>query len=172
MNAVAGSGSTVQSDYGALRLIGRRPTGLYRPDNDREATNALAAGDSEEEVFEFRAWDGTAASPTRTVTVTVNGTNDAPMAVSPLPTVRTAVAGSAYSYDLNNLFEDPEGDDLTTFTVSTGTCTGFAVDGDNLVGSDTGGIVPAGTTAGDVSCTIAASDGTATGNAMFSVRRF
>ena len=164
------AGSTVQGDYGAFNVDGSHWE--YRFDNDRAATNALAAGDSEEEIFEIRAWDGTAASPTRTVTVTVNGTNDAPMAVSPLPTVRTAVAGSAYSYDLNNLFEDPEGDDLTTFTVSTGTCTGFAVDGDNLVGSDTGGIVPAGTTAGDVSCTIAASDGTATGNAMFSMAVF
>ena len=170
VNAVEGRVGIVQSDYGVLKL--RPANWIYETDDNREATNALAAGDSEEEVFEFRAWDGTAASPTRTVTVTVNGANDAPVAVSPPPTVRTAVAGSAYSYDLNNLFEDPEGDDLTTFTVSTGTCAGFAISGDNLVGSDTGGIVPAGTTAGDVSCTIAGSDGTATGNAMFSVTVF
>ena len=125
MNAVAGENTVQQSDYGALTLI--RGIWTYRLDNDREATNALAAGDSEEEVFEFRAWDGTAASEVVMLVITVNGTNDAPMAVSPLPTVRTAVAGSAYSYDLNNLFEDPEGDD-PTFTVSTGTCTGFAID--------------------------------------------
>ena len=161
---------SVSGTYGDLTLELKEWN--YVLDNDRDATNALAAGDTEQDLFEARAWDGTAASATVTITITVNGANDAPVAVSPLPTVRTAVVGSAYSYDLNNLFEDPEGDDLTTFTVSTGTCAGFAISGDNLVGSDTGGVVPAATTAGDVSCTIVASDGTVTGTVMFSVTVF
>ena len=55
-----------------------------------------------------------------------------------------------------------------TFTL-VGTCDGFIVSGDNLVGSDTGGVVPMATTAGNKACSVTASDGTSMPTIAFTV---
>ena len=78
VTAATNFGGIVQGDYGELGLSPAQ--WRYTLDNDRVATAALTAGGSALDVFEFRAWDGRAASATQTVTITVNGTNDAPEA--------------------------------------------------------------------------------------------
>ena len=77
-----------------------------------------------------------------------------------MPTPRAAVQGSAYSLSLDDYFTNPDSATLT-FTIGTGTCTGFAISGDELVGVGTS---PAGsvTASANTPCTITASDGTNT----------
>ena len=131
------------------------------------SNNALTTGASNTDTFTYEITDGTASRETATLTITVTGVNDAPVQVSPLPPIRTALVGTMYELDLNTLVTDAEGDDLT-FTL-VGTCAGFTVSGDNLVGSDTGGVVPMATTAGNKACSVTASDGTSMPTIAFTV---
>ena len=57
-----------------------------------------------------------------TLTITITGVNDAPVARSPLPAIRTAGVGTMYELDLNTLVTDADGDDLA-FTL-VGACDG------------------------------------------------
>ena len=132
-----------------------------------DSNNALASGASNTDTFIYEVTDGTASRETATLTITITGVNDAPVAQDPPPTIKTAVAGTMYELDLNTLVTDAEGDDLT-FTL-VGTCAGFTVSGDNLVGSDTGGVVPGATTAGNKDCSVTASDGTSMPTIAFTV---
>ena len=81
-----------------------------------------------------------------------------PKAVDPPPTPDTATYGTAYRQPLTQFFTNPDNATLT-FTIGTGTCTGFAVSGDELVGTGTS---PANsvTATANTDCTIMASDGT------------
>ena len=130
------SGNIVQSLYGALDLNGSH--WVYMLDNDRAATNALAAGAIGQDVFEFRAWDGTAASATQMVTITVNGTNDAPVV---MPDIGMVSEGTTLRVDEANglLANDSDPDTGATITVvgyTTGSSyTGSAtMPGDDLAG--------------------------------------
>ena len=120
------------------------------------ATNhSLQMGGSNTDTFTYQVTDGT-DTDTAVLTITITGVNDAPEAVSPLPEFRDAVTGMAYSEPLTGLFTDADANDTMTFTL--GTCGGFTISGNNLVGSGTGGIVPAATTAGEKSCVVTVTD--------------
>ena len=73
----------------------------YTLDNTREATQALAAGQTETEIFTFVSDPG---ADSFIVTITVGGANDAP--------VETDVGQFDIFTDLTTLFTDPDGDDL------------------------------------------------------------
>ena len=71
----------------------------YTLDNDDDDTNALAAGDTPEDPFTVRA--SADNSVTQLVTITVNGANDAPMAVISTPQANAQVAfGVAFGQQL------------------------------------------------------------------------
>ena len=114
------------------------------------------------DVFNIQVNDGTADGTTiADITITVDGTNDAPTLVVPQPTVTPGTVGQMYRLPLAQFFEDVD-HDTHRYSIQGSTCGGFKVSGANLVGSDTTteGAIPAGTAANSpVSCTIRAIDG-------------
>ena len=138
------------------------------------ATDALAANVMMTDVLRIRADDGTADattaagsgtsrySSTEEVTVTITGANDAPtvVAIGNQPAVDSGTSGAAYSQPLTGFFEDVDTGTTLTYALS-GTCTGFVVSGNNLVGSGASGIIPS-TVTTDTTCMVTATDGTAT----------
>ncbi|GLK88159.1 hypothetical protein GCM10017655_12210 [Pseudomonas turukhanskensis] len=66
--------------YGSLTMSAAG-VWTYNLDNSKPATQALAAGESKTEVFTATVSDGLGGTATQQITVTVNGTNDAPVAV-------------------------------------------------------------------------------------------
>ena len=110
--------------------------------------------------YEISGTDGT--TDMATLTVTINGVNDAPVPIDN-PRVDAATAGETYAFDLRPLFIDPEGDPVMLALVDT--CDGFTVtSGTHLVGSQvfTGfdsGNVPSTTRAETKKCEVTASDG-------------
>ncbi len=68
--------------YGTFTLINPNSgEWTYTLDNTKATTQALKEGDSVDEVFTLRVTDDQGAYVDKTVTVTINGTNDAPIAV-------------------------------------------------------------------------------------------
>jgi VCBS repeat-containing protein len=112
-----GAAALVQGTYGSLSWSAAGNY-TYTLDNAREATSALGAKQEVEEVFSFDVSDGKGGTDTRTLTVTVAGVNDAPVA-----------AGESYAIDENSTLQvagpgllandaDAEGDPLTAILVS------------------------------------------------------
>lgn len=65
--------------YGSLAVDVSTGTWTYTLDNNAANVQALAQGESHDEVFTVVVTDDQGATDTQTVTVTVNGTNDAPV---------------------------------------------------------------------------------------------
>jgi VCBS repeat-containing protein len=88
------------------------PYGFVRSvlDNDATAVQELAAGETLTDSFEYTLSDQEGGSDTATLTVTVNGANDAPVA-DPIGDV-AADDGDAINIPAGDAFTDPEGDDL------------------------------------------------------------
>ena len=143
---IAAGGLTINGDGGA----GQRITVTLLPPDHGAGTHAskLVAGSY--------TVPGSGDGLTRSYTYVAPG----PQPVDPVPTPRAAVQGSAYSLSLDDYFTNPDSATLT-FTIGTGTCTGFAISGDELVGVGTS---PANsvTASANTPCTITASDGTNT----------
>ena len=165
-------------------------TWTYELDNDDPDTQALDVGEEATERFHIRGDNGDrwatdqerldclGASQTggadcqdsifarfsaaQEVNITLLGANDHPEAVlAGAPPVPVALIGSAYSLNLGGYFTDADGDTLT-YTLEDDSCdTAFSVSGGNLVGSGTGGLVPAATAAGSQLCQLEATDGIA-----------
>ena len=107
------------------------------------------------------ATDGTGTSPPASLAIDISAPNTAPTVVG-TPTAASATYGMAYSQPLTGFFEDAEGDTLT-YSITTGTCTGFTIGGmDNgfLVGAGTNPEGSVTATAADTPCTVTANDGT------------
>jgi VCBS repeat-containing protein len=67
--------------YGSLSMTSAG-VWTYNLDNSKSATQALAAGDVKTETFTATVSDGLGGTATQVINVTVNGTNDAPVAVN------------------------------------------------------------------------------------------
>ena len=101
-------------------------------------------------------------SETVTITITINGVNDAPTAVATVPdAAKAATQDAAYSLDLNTLFSDVDGDSLT-YTVTTGP-SWLSISGADLTGT------PAAADVGAHDVTIQANDGDATVDLTFTI---
>ena len=74
-------GSTLSTTYGTLN-IAANGSYTYTLDNTRAATQALTQGQVATEVFTYRVRDAAGLFSDTTLTVTVNGTNDIPVAVA------------------------------------------------------------------------------------------
>ncbi|MDP2694049.1 MAG: Ig-like domain-containing protein, partial [Gallionella sp.] len=82
--SVANAG-TLQGNYGSL-VLGADGGYSYELDNASAAVQGLMAGQSVTETFAYQATDGIAATPA-TLTVTIAGSNDAPVAQNDAATV-------------------------------------------------------------------------------------
>jgi large repetitive protein len=85
VSAVNGSalnvGATITTTYGTL-VINANGSYTYTLDNSRPATNALSQGQQVSETFTYTMRDTSGATSSSTLTITVTGTNDAPIAVA------------------------------------------------------------------------------------------
>ena len=92
--SVANSAGT----YGSLAVDGITGTWTYTLDNNAENVQALAAGESHDEEFTVVVTDDQGATDTQTVTITVNGTNDAPVIAS---SATASITNSSFETDLS-----------------------------------------------------------------------
>ncbi|WP_042064392.1 VCBS domain-containing protein [Acinetobacter tjernbergiae] len=107
--SISGSVSGTTPNGGTLTysLIGTAPTGLIFNSNGtytltpQAADQGLDSGESRVVTFQYQANDGTADSNIATVTVTINGVNDAP--VVPVTVITTLTFESV---DITNLYPD------------------------------------------------------------------
>ena len=142
---------SVTGAYGTMALDEPNGRWTYTLDNTLEAVQALGVGDTLEETFTFRA-NGTVPL---TVTITINGTNDAPTLVDAGTATRNMTVGEAVTditqAYLLGLFNDIDGDALTltvTFSIDLG-----------LSYNSTDGITSTPTKSGITIITIEANDG-------------
>ena len=110
-----------QGAYGHATFTESSGSLYYTIDNALAATNALAAGATAQEGFTISLGNGT-GSVSKTVTFTVDGTNDAPALTGTQATLANGTEDTAYvlhAADLLSGFSDPEGNALGLASVST-----------------------------------------------------
>ncbi|WGM40072.1 VCBS domain-containing protein [Caulobacter sp. NIBR1757] len=124
-------GSASAGAYGALTL-NANGTYSYAVDNGNAAVNALAAGQTLTDVFTYTVADTAGATSQATLTITVNGANDAPVAVADTGSATeagTAPGSNATGNVLANDTDVDSGDALTVAALDGGTL-GAALNGD------------------------------------------
>ncbi|MCG8601304.1 MAG: Ig-like domain-containing protein, partial [Verrucomicrobiales bacterium] len=112
LTITSGQGTTVGT-YGTLVL---NANGSYTYTADQAAANALAAGETATEIFNYTVSDGEGGSDTATLTITVTGTNDGPTAVD--DTASTNEDTAALNIDLLGDDTDPDGDTLSLIEIN------------------------------------------------------
>ena len=128
-----GKGLKIDGTYGAL-YIKSDGSWSYELDNDDADTQALDPDDAVLETFELRVTDGTdAPSATKTLTITVQGTNDAPIIGDGTDDGTLAVDVAEGTKAVATLTAtDPDGDGLT-YALSGADKDLFAVSGTGVV---------------------------------------
>ena len=120
LGAQQGTGSEsalriLQGTYGRLTLNPQSGAWVYAP-NQTTAIDALEAGETGIEAFTFTVTDATGAGASKTLTVSIAGSNDAPVLASAL--ADATVFGGAWTYQLPvQSFTDGEGRGLS-YTVA------------------------------------------------------
>lgn len=112
----------VQGAYGTLVVNKETGTYSYMLNNANGAVNALNEGEILADKFVYTVQDNNGAITTSTLTITINGTNDAPV----ISGETFGVATEAGNYD-NGILKDA--------TVATGTLVGNDVDNDSVTWS-------------------------------------
>ncbi|MCB0968209.1 MAG: VCBS domain-containing protein, partial [Ilumatobacter sp.] len=102
---------------------------------DMSGFDDLATGATEPVVFNYTVSDGNGGLLPRTLTVTVTGINDAPVATAATLT-SPATEDSAYSFDVSTLFTDADSPETLSYTIS-GLPAGLALAGSTLSGTPT-----------------------------------
>ncbi|MGD5395292.1 Ig-like domain-containing protein, partial [Xanthomonas citri pv. citri] len=96
----------------------------------------LKAGETAQDTFSYTVADGSKVSSTATVTITIIGENDAPVAKD----VVASVQEHGPSKTITASYDDPDTDDTHTFTVDTGATKGkVTVNGDGTFSYDPNG---------------------------------
>jgi VCBS repeat-containing protein len=92
----------------------------YSLDNTNPAVQALGVGETLTETFDYVVSDGNGGSDTATLTITINGNNDAPVAQDDAETTDqdTVVSDSVLVDNGNGVDSDPDGDTLTVTEVN------------------------------------------------------
>ena len=108
-------GAPVVLSSGALVTLNADGTFDYDPNGSFEG---LAAGESANDSFDYTISDGNGGFDTATVTITVNGANDAPVAAddgfeTPLD---VQVSGQVLNDNGSGADSDPDGSDVLTIT--------------------------------------------------------
>ncbi|HEY9239154.1 MAG TPA: Ig-like domain-containing protein [Burkholderiaceae bacterium] len=140
-------GAPIVGLYGTLTL---QADGSYTYLADRAAAQALAAGQTATEQFVYTVRDTAGATSSTTLTLTITGTNDAPVITVPpaqttledAPRIFSAANGNAITV------ADVDGDVLTTtLGVANGTLTLGSTAGVTVSGNGTGSVTLTGTAA-------------------------
>ena len=147
---------TVESFEGSTSNVGVAVSGLYGDiildsngnytytiDNANPLVDALDNGESLTEVFSYTATDSEGSSSSATLSITINGTNDAPIAGGTIPPQADMDDDAITTLDITSYFSDPDGDAMTytatglpgglTLDLSTGEITG-TIDNNASVG--------------------------------------
>ncbi len=114
----ANVGMQIALGSGALVTVNANGTFSYDPNG---AFDALAAGDMAMDSFTYAIDDGSGTcTETATVTVTINGVNDCPVAVDDAATTDedTLLNGDVYAANPTTPDSDPEGDSLVVTAVN------------------------------------------------------
>ncbi|MHB1214728.1 MAG: VCBS domain-containing protein [Thiobacillus sp.] len=107
---------TYEGQYGSL-VLSANGSYTYTLNNGSNIVQSLAQGVSVTDVFSYGATDGIASTPSA-LTVTIGGTNDAPIIATPIAD-QTIKAGSAYSYLVSDgAFTDIDIGDVLTYSAS------------------------------------------------------
>lgn len=127
VGVAAGDASPVSSNvdkalagtYGQLTV---HNNGNYEYKADSKAANALRAGETATEVFSYRISDNKGGTAVSTLTITVTGTNDAPIAMADTGTVQEAASLAVSSAEglLSNDRDADNGDILRVISVGVG----------------------------------------------------
>ncbi len=154
LTTVAGA-TVVDGIYGAL-TINTDGSYAYALDNSRAVTQALQGGATASDTFTYRVADNAGATDTAQLSVTITGSNDAPVLTGTPAVLAHGTEDVAYTVlasDLLTGFTDVDGNTLTVsgLTASTGTVI------DNGDGSFT--ITPAANVNGAVTLSYAVVDG-------------
>jgi VCBS repeat-containing protein len=158
VDGVAAATGSVAGTYGSLTFADDGSY-TYNLTNSDPAVQALSAGETLTETFEYVVSDGNGASDTATLTITINGANDAPTSVDVggviayqayldicnLGTHANVTVGSAIA-DFSNII-DPDVADTHTLTIVDGTGSpvihpDFEIVGDQLVVKASNTLVP------------------------------
>ena len=123
-------GSAFAGAYGSLTL-NADGSYSYAADNGNAAVDALAAGQSLTDVFTYTVTDTAGATSQTTLTITVNGANDAPVGVNDSGTAVEAGVAAGSNATGNVLTNDTDVDSGDSKTVSalTGGAVGAALAG-------------------------------------------
>ncbi|SNS80480.1 type I secretion C-terminal target domain (VC_A0849 subclass) [Sphingomonas laterariae] len=113
--AAANVGQVIVGTYGSLKL-NADGSYSYTLDNGDVDTQRLAAGQSATESFTYRVSDGAGGTTQATLTLTVTGTNDAPVATVDMAAVTEDAAGNVVSG--NVLANDSDADAGTTLAIT------------------------------------------------------
>lgn len=153
---LAGEAYTVAGQFGTLTV--NRATGAwsYVVDQDNAEVEALTDGQTLADRFNYTVIDDTGLSDTAVLSVTINGTNDAPT-LRDVPAVAQFTEDVAEAIRTSFAIVDPDGGSSFTLrlTVTQGTLRGEApqgvvMDGVTVTGTDTSVLTIAGTSMGAV----------------------
>ena len=103
---------TTAGSFGDI-VINSDGTYTYTLDNSNSTVNGLDNGDTLTETFNYTVSDGEGGTDTATLTITINGTNDAPVVGGTIPPQSDLDADTVTAVNVSTAFSDPEGDTLT-----------------------------------------------------------
>ncbi|MDR0777036.1 MAG: VCBS domain-containing protein, partial [Azonexus sp.] len=121
-----GSGTTIDGKYGTL-TIHADGSFEYVVDNANPKVDALNEGDTINDVFIYTVGDGKGGAASATLTIGIQGSNDAPQANPDYNTAKVSIPGyTGYDATGNVLTNDTDVDDTTSKYVDGMTVTGSA----------------------------------------------
>ncbi len=160
VSAVEGSGASVgvvlSGTYGHIQ-IDSSGNYTYTLDNSNPAVLALSGGETLTESFMYTVTDGEGGFASATLTITVNGENDAPVVGGTIPNQSDMDSDTVVPLDVSSYFADPEGKSLTY--AATALPPGLGIN--SLTGEITGTLdssASAGGTAGVYAVSVTATD--------------
>ncbi|MDH2296098.1 VCBS domain-containing protein, partial [Cobetia sp. 1AS1] len=110
------AGTPVTGTYGSI-TIAEDGSYTYALDNSNAAVQALAEGEVITETFTYEISDGQGGTDTALLTVTINGTNDAPIATLRAPQVETGSDGEEIApISLQDAFQDVDSGAQLSYT--------------------------------------------------------
>ncbi|WP_283401392.1 VCBS domain-containing protein, partial [Marinobacterium sediminicola] len=136
----SGSSAVISGEYGSLTLASDG-TYTYAVNDSLAVVDALAPGESLTEVFTYQVTNGFSKTSWATLTITISGSNDAPVAVADTNTIRENAVVPVTGSVLSNDSDVDNGDSLSVTgigttsadTAVTGGTTG--VDGTDVTGT-------------------------------------
>ena len=109
-------GQPLTGTYGQLTL---NANGSYSYSANQSAVDALDAGDTVTDVFNYTVSDGNGGTDIATITITIHGANDTPVAVDDTDSVEVNETTTATDGSANDvLMDDTDADDSASLTVT------------------------------------------------------